>query len=307
LGRYHYAATPEELPELTISESDILRSDVLQEGEFEVAVFDRHPIIRSFFLTADDSPPSLSAYLSLNPKEQAEIALQVGPGDALLSVWGYGLGRVAAWSSDIGGEWAAAWRNYPDTSRFWGQVLGYTLPAPDLPTGLQLQTRIESDGTATLVAESFTSTGQPIDLAQTRAYLTLPGGEEREFVLGQVAPGRYERQVRLPGPGAYRFSVEQTQVDTELDRTASAGFVLPYAAEYTVPTEDSGEVLLRDIANKTGGEILSPGQPLPAATAAAAAAEPESPTDLWPWLLQAALILWPIEIAWRRWGRLRIQ
>jgi hypothetical protein len=36
--------------------------------------------------------------------------------------------------------------------------------------------------------------------------------------------------------------------------------------------------------------------------------EPENQNlELWFWLLLVALILWPLEIAWRRWGRLRIQ
>ena len=33
----------------------------------------------------------------------------------------------------------------------------------------------------------------------------------------------------------------------------------------------------------------------------------ENGHDLWPWLMIVALLLWPLEIGWRRWGRLRIQ
>jgi Ca-activated chloride channel family protein len=309
LGRYHFAASPEELPALTISESDILRSDVLQEGDFEVAVFDRHPIIRGFFRTGDENsePLPLGTYLALAPKEQAEIALQVGPDDALLSVWGYGLGRVAAWTSDIGAEWATDWRDWSEVGRFWGQVVGYTLPAPDLPTGLQLDTVLDQDGTTTLVAESFTTTGQPIDLARTQAALILPDSEERSFTLGQTAPGRYERQVLLPETGAYSYSVAQTQAGTELNRNAQSGFVQPYVAEYALPPAGAGDPLLRRLAELTGGEVLAPGD-LPATLRAALEVpEAEPPTELWPWLLLVALLLWPIEIALRRWGRLRIQ
>ncbi|GAB4449977.1 MAG: VWA domain-containing protein [Anaerolineae bacterium] len=310
LGRYHFAETPEELPALTISESDILRSNALQEGDFAAAVFERHPIIRGFFPAGDESqqPPGLSSYLAMTPRPQAETALQVGPGDPLLSVWGYGLGRVAVWSSDLGAEWARPWREWPEASRFWGQVVGYTLPAPDLPAGMQVEAQLGPDGAATLAVDSFTGVGQPIDLARTQAALTPPGGQASDFGLGQVAPGRYEREVRLPAPGAYRLAVNQTHPDNELNRNADIGFVLPYPAEYALPPEGSGQLLLAQLAAATGGELLRPGDSPPGSIAAQTETEPPRPaTELWPWLLQIALILWPVEIALRRWGRLRIQ
>jgi hypothetical protein len=244
----------------------------------------------------------------MTPKPQAETALQVGPGDPLLTVWGYGLGRVAAWSSDLGGEWARPWREWPEAGRFWGQVVGYTLPAPDLPAGMQLETLFAPDGSATLAVDSFTGVGQPIDLARTQAALTTPGEQANDFALGQVSPGRYEREVRLPAPGAYRLAITQTHPDNELNRSADIGFVLPYPAEFALPPEGSGTSLLQQLAAATGGAVLRSGDSPPGSIAAQPAPEPvQPPTELWPWLLQIALILWPLEIAVRRWGRLRIQ
>ncbi|MDX1524115.1 MAG: VWA domain-containing protein, partial [Anaerolineae bacterium] len=129
-GRYHFASEPSELPELTISESYILRSSVVDDfGDYVPSVFAPHPLLRglagqSTLLPNEDrfELPMLSGYIGLTPKPQAEIALQVGPGDPLLGVWGYGLGRVAAWGSDIGTEWGREWLTWPDASRFWGQV-----------------------------------------------------------------------------------------------------------------------------------------------------------------------------------------
>jgi len=50
------------------------------------------------------------------------------------------------------------------------------------------------------------------------------------------------------------------------------------------------------------------GQSWLAATSVSASDQTALPTvELWPWLLLAALALWPLEIAWRRWARLRFQ
>ena len=266
-GRYHFAAVPDELPALTIAESDILRSNAIQEGEFQPAISCAapHPArpIGNFSHSEGaqaDELPDLSGYLAQTPKPRAEVALQVGPGDPLLSVWGYGLGRVAAWTSDIGDEWATAWLGWPDASRFWGQVIGYTLPAPGLGL-LQLQAEVEPDGVVILTADGVTATGQTVDLARTEATLTTPGGREIPLTLRQVAPGRYQQRLRLPDPGAYQLSVTQTRAD-EPEETATSGFVMPYPAEYGLPFEGTGEPLLKQIANITGGRTFSLGEPL---------------------------------------------
>ncbi|MBN1991777.1 MAG: VWA domain-containing protein [Anaerolineae bacterium] len=311
LGRYHYAGTPDELPELTISESDILRSSAVQEGDYDPAAAAPHPILRDFLTPGVREAegieiPPLTGYIAMTPKPQAEIALQVGSGDPLLGVWGYGLGRVAAWSSDTGQEWTANWLSWPEVDRFWGQILDYSLPAPALGL-LQLKAEVESDGVATLTADGATFSGQTVDLASTQATLTTPGGREVSLALRQVEPGRYQQRVRLPDPGVYQLRVTQARPEGA-GETALIGFVVPYPAEYDLPAEDVGEPLLKQIAAATGGRVFSPENPLLPATSSAGEAEAiPQPVELWPWLLLVALILWPIEIAWRRWGRLRIQ
>jgi hypothetical protein len=166
---------------------------------------------------------------------------------------------------------------------------------------------LENDGTTTLVVDSLTATGQPVDLARTEATLMTPGGQELPVTLAQVAPGRYERELQLADPGAYRFSVTQTRSD-EGDITATTGFVQPYPAEYNLVPAGAGRTLLEQIAAVTGGQTFSLGQ-LSQAVTPVPGEEPEAddPVELWPWLLLAAVILWPLEIAWRRWSRLRIQ
>ncbi len=307
-GRYHFAAAPEQLPELTIAESDILRSNALQEGEFQPTVFAPHPILRGLptALTAEDRIPDLSGYLAMTPKPRAEIALQTGPGDPLLTVWGYGLGRVAAWAADIGQEWAANMNSWPAADRFWGQVIEYTLPGPELGL-LQLAAAVEADGVVTLTADGVTATGQTVDLAVTEATLTTPAGREVPVTLRQVAPGRYQQRLRLADAGAYPLQATQDRGD-EPAETAIAGLVWPYPAEYGLPEAGSGAALLRQIAAATGGRTFSLGQAWSEIAESPLTDQNSlSTVELWPWLLLAALVLWPLEIVWRRWARLRIE
>jgi Ca-activated chloride channel family protein len=309
LGRYHYAAVPEDIPDLTIAESAILSSNALQEGVFLPSVSMPHPLLRGLPAAgggADGALPELRGYVGLTVKPWAEMVLQVGPGDPLLSVWGYGLGRVAAWSSDTGKEWAPAWLSASDTSRFWGQLVGYLLPTPDLGL-LQLGADVAPDGVVTLSADGMTATGQTVDLARTRATLTTPSGLATQLNLVQTAPGRYQQRVQIREPGAYKMTATQARDDGS-EEVATVGFVVPYSAEYGLPAPREGEALLRGVAEKTGGRVLSVGELLLRNDARSTAEDTlAKPVELWPWLLLAALVLWPVEIAWRRWGRLRIR
>lgn len=307
-GRYHFAAAPEELPELTIAESDILRTDALQEGEFQPTVFAPHPILRGLPLdpAAEDRMPDLSGYIALTPKPRAEIALQTGPGDPLLSAWGYGLGRVAAWAADSGQEWATNLNNWSAADRFWGQVVEYTLPSPGLGL-LQLAATVEADGVLTLTADGVTAKGQTVDLAPTEATLTTPAGRQIPVTLRQVAPGQYQQRLQLADTGVYPVQVTQERGD-EPAETVITGLVWPYPVEYGLPEPGAGAPLLEQIAAATGGRTFSLGQSGSEIAGESSAGQTSlPPVELWPWLLLAALVLWPLEIVWRRWARLRIQ
>lgn len=319
-GRYHYATVPDELPALTVSESDILRSNSLQEARpdqpYQATVYAPHPMIRGLFMGSvaqqQEATPPLFGYLALTPKPLAEVALQIGPGDPLLTVWGYGLGRAAVWTSDSGQAWTDGWLAWPEASRFWGQLLGYTLPAPDLGL-LQLETSVEHNGAITMMANAVDASGQTVDLARTQATLRFPNGQQTDLRLFQVAPGEYRQSVKLPEGEAYQLHVSQSRSASEeypeaWQAEASTGFAVPYPSEYNLPTAGTGETLLREIAATTGGQPFRLGDVLDfQAAAIAPPVEQPDPLELWPYLLAAAIALWPLEIAWRRWGRMRIQ
>jgi hypothetical protein len=83
-------------------------------------------------------------------------------------------------------------------------------------------------------------------------------------------------------------------------RVARAGYVQAPSAEY-LPNQ-GGAALLARISAATGGQALSGAAPaiVPAPTPAG------DLRTLWPWLLLAAALLWPLEIAMRRgWLRRR--
>jgi Ca-activated chloride channel homolog len=295
-GRYHFASTPSDIPRLTLLESEILRSEPQVEGEFRANLVTPHPTLRGF---AANQLPALQGYVATSIKPEAELVLNSPENDPVLAAWQYGLGRAVAWTPGAEAPWAANWSNWPEYGRFWANLIRYTLPEPDSGP-LQIRVTRRADVT-TIQADVVGPGGEPLDLADVTVSMKLPDGSERGVDLRQIAPGRYTQDVTLPTEGAYGLAVRA--VKGELVRTGQIGYVLGYPREY-IPAAGlrdgalRGEPLMDAIraASRPGGDS---GQPL------GGIPDASDGQSIWPWLLAAAALLWPVEVAIRR-GWLRV-
>jgi uncharacterized membrane protein len=293
-GRYHFAAAPDDIPRLTLLESEIARTEPQVEGDFRADLQTPHPALRDF---APNQIPRLAGYVATTLKPAAELVLRSPEHDPVLAVWQYGLGRAVAWTPSIDAPWAESWPSWPEYGKFWAQIIRYTLPEPDSGP---LQVRITPRGepavglgvaAVTISADALAPSGEPLDLADTEVTITLPDGAARRIPLRQTAPGHYTEEVALPIDGPYAIEVRQSKGGTE--RTTSAGYVQRPSAEY-LPAQGGAELLAR-ISQATGGRALTDLSAIGPANV-----EQRSETGLWLWLLLAAALLWPVEIAVRR-------
>ena len=231
--------------------------------------------------------PLLLGFNTSKLKPGAELLLSTEKGDPLLAEWRYGLGKVAAFTSDAKARWAAEWLNWPGYGKFWGQIARMLVRPPER-NDLSVQIR-EGDRSLIVDAEAVTPEGtfrNGLDVtfslaAQGAAPVTVPGE--------QIAPGRYRATLEKPETGGAVVAVSD-----EAGRPVSQAWTPDYPAEFQVMKD--GIPLLKELSALTGGrfdvkpdEVLRPGLH-PAATR----------NELTPWLLVAALLLWPVDIWLRR-------
>ncbi|MEI7642912.1 MAG: glutamine amidotransferase [Chloroflexales bacterium] len=295
-GRYYYAGKPEDIPRLTLLESQIARADPVVEQPLRASLAEAHPIMRDF---APADLPELGGYVAVTARDSADVVLRSPEGDPLLAAWQYGLGRSVAWLPGVGAPWASQWPAWPGYDRFWAQLVRYTLPEPDSGP---IQVRLDQQpGGARITVEARLPGGDPLNLATVNTQITLPDGTQRNFNVRQTAPGRYTQDLSLPASGAYVASVVLLQPDGQRQQR-DVGYVQPAAAEYLPRADDEaaqGSTLLKAIASATGGALLKD-LPAPPANLPAPPANATPNIDLWPWLLGLALSLWVLEIAVRR-------
>lgn len=320
-GRYYYADKPEDIPRLTIQESEIARADPIVEGNVPLDIAEPHPVLHGIDTTGI---PSLNGYVAVTRRDGADVVVQTpgaepGQQDPLLATWQYGLGRVVAWTPSLGDPWASAWESWGERGAFWTQVIRYTLPRPDSGP-LQIELEPQPDGVR-LAVDAFDPNGNPL-LADAVARVTLPDGTRQEFALHQSAPGRYSQDLLLSSDGAYHMEVLLMRDGRQY--YAEKGYVHAVPAEYNPyqeydpgrqgdETSLQGTALLERIAARTGGEVLKTDElTIHSDEDADGGAAGDSffssqfallRTSIWPWLMSVALLLWLVEIAFRKKGK----
>jgi uncharacterized membrane protein/Mg-chelatase subunit ChlD len=235
--------------------------------------------------------PPLFGYNGTSPKNTARIDLATPRGDPLLATWQYGLGRAAAWTSDLKAQWAVDWVAWDGYARFVSQLVAYLLPLPQAE-GFQAQARLQ-DGVAIIALEALDQDGYPVNFLDVVANLVDPDLSTHELRLSQVGAGTYQASIDLTKPGAYLVNVGAYDREQPLSQQ-TFGLVIPYSPEYRHIAADLP--FLQQLARITGGgQLIEPAaafiKNLPAADIA---------REIWRPLLIIVALLFPIDIAIRR-------
>ena len=195
--------------------------------------------------------PPLRGYVLTTPKPRSEVVLrspEKEETDPVLATWRYGVGRAAAFTSDLSVNWAAAWVEWDRYDAFVKQLM-IDISRVEEKSDLQLRTFAEGDSGVVSV-EDF---NPKESFLEVQARVTGPQQRSENVVLKQVAPGRYQAEFPLWGMG--RYEVAAAAAGDGRNERATDGFAVPYSPEYlrfrsSMPT-------LELIAERTGGRMLT--------------------------------------------------
>ncbi len=291
-GNFYKVEDVEQIPLIFAQETVLASRSYIVEETFRPRVTGSSAIMDGIGAT-----PPLRGYVATTPKVAAQRILS-GPepySDPILASWQYGLGRVAAWTSDASARWANEWAQWEDFSRFWGQVVAWSINAG---ASHNLETRILLENEkARIVVDARADDGRFLDGLQLNGALLNPAGGSVRIGLQQTAPGRYEASFEPQNEGAYFLTIsgEAQLAGGATSLTDLNGWVMSYSPEYVPRPHD--ERALAEIAEITAGQNLAD---RPADVFAHNLGERQAATDIWQRLVLLALILLPLDIAVRR-------
>lgn len=265
-GRYYEALDVGTLPRIFAGEAlTATRSLVRRDpGAPQVGT---HPL-----LTGVGAPPGPDAFVATTLKDDAEALWSYGPEETLLSVRRQGLGRTAAFTSDLN-AWAGPLGAWPELPGLLADVIRWLAARPDR---FAAQVDVGPDGAARLIVDAVEE-GRFMDGLDLVA---RSGGEA--LALQAVGPGRYE--VELPAV----LAGEPVVVAEGSEVVARTRFV----AQDPEFRDAAGAAALEQLAAASGGRVVT-----------SSAWRPEGapePRSLASWFVAAALAALLAELAWRR-------
>ena len=123
-GRYYYSDISSDIPRIFAQEVFLGGDSYIQNGTFGLSVRSGHELTANLFA---EGWPELYGYVSATPKTASSpIIFSAEKDDPILTVWQYGLGRTAAWNSDVTGEWSGAFAGKDDYVQLWKRIVDYS-------------------------------------------------------------------------------------------------------------------------------------------------------------------------------------
>jgi len=287
-GRYYFADDPSVLPRIFIKEAKTLRRSMIQNKVFTPKVEFPSAVLKGI-----DALPSLRGYVLTTPKSRAEVALR-GPDkdqmDPVLATWRFGLGKTAAFTSDLSTNWGANWVQWKHYNAFVRQLI---TDISRVETRSQLRLRTFAEGSrGVMIVEDY---APKYGFLELRAQVRGPRQRQETVSLKQVGPRRYQAEFDLWGRG--RYQIVAAGVGAGRSEQVAGGFVVPYSPEYL--RFRSTPAVLREVADRTGGRILSGDEK--AADIFPAEREPRrSSRPIFDWFLLALACLIPLDVGVRR-------
>ncbi|WP_459661969.1 VWA domain-containing protein [Novosphingobium sp. 11B] len=272
-GRYYAVADPFSLVEIDLKQPQDKPSPAWREGSFALAAPGGAAKWQGVKMTG---LPALDGYVTVARRSGADVLLQTGSGDPLLTSWQYGNGRITALMTTPVGEGTRSWSAWGGYGEWLAKLV--TRTADQNAAGV-LTLRRGGDRLNVVLRTPVAPATMP-----TARLAEHEGVPSRPIALEEMAPGIFAGSIALDQdvPALVDAKVGAATIRA-VDRGRAAG--------------DAAERLpLDELARLTGGDA-SGTAPAPHWTKGSEIAA----TDLSRWFALFALVLYLCEVVCRRW------
>lgn len=226
-GRYFHTDIGTDIPRIFAQEVFLSVRSYLVNREFIPIAAGNHeildPVIR-------EGLPAMYGYIASTKKEYAQALLLSDDKEPVLTVWQYGLGRTAAFNSDVENIWTRDFAGWAGYGELWKNVIDYTVRDTN---GAGKNVRVEERGG---VAEIIYETDEYHGNTSVSAVYTYEDGSSGELTLTPKSPGVYTGEFQAEQTGVYSVHVRQEE-DGEVTGSRNTAYVMQYSKEYRF-TED---------------------------------------------------------------------
>lgn len=289
-GRSYYTVNAENIPRIFVGETRIASKKVIIEKNMAAIATMEDEMTAGIPL--DNLPPVLGQVITF-PKPTARILMETEEGP-LLAAWQYGLGRSAAFTSDLSTRWGRHWVAWDSFPKFAAQMVKWVSAKETNRRYRKTITR--KSGQAFFSVDVADEKDRFINNLDLQLKVIFPSKADVTIALDQTAPGRYSGKFNAREIGPYYLNLFSSEKNDKA-RPEIYGYSIPYTDEFT--TIRPNMKLLKKLASITQGRILNPEED-PSHLFKADKKTTEYGRKLWPYLTLAVLLLLILDVAARK-------
>ena len=282
-GRAYIVTDASRVPQIFQDESELATGITLRESPFVPVVRKNVQLLRGIDFKA---APRLLGYVATKPKDESHVLLESNRKEPVLARWQFGLGKTAAFTSDLKNRWAADWLRWNGYSKFWSQLVRETMRNRD---NSELDLHVVQDGyRARITVEAIDKDGRFRNSLDAQLRVVTPDQSISDVAVRQTGPGFYEADFALTSKGAYIFRL--------IGESGAVSRTLAYSYPEEFHFYPTNTAPLRAISEATNGKF----QPAPEDIFRRDGQTTRVPLRLWPIFASLALFLYFGDVYLRR-------
>lgn len=288
-GKYYVVKSAKSLPRIFQREARRVSKPLIVERELQPEVIAGHEIVDNLGRT-----PPITGFVMTSIKKNPLVEVQMRspyPTDSdnatLLATWTYGVGRVAALTTDSGARWSSNWTSWEEYDRFFGQLVRWAIRPNEDSGQFSVSTQLD-DGKVRVVVDVIEA---PEGIAnEFTGNMLNPLLRSQPLELRRTSPTRFETEFPVDIAGSYFMTLRPNPQSMPL----RIGVNVPYSSEYRyLPANDP---LLNQLVDSGEGKTSGYLHPDPLTTDSIPrlvqhdafrrdTAPSYTSRQVWPWLL----------------------
>ncbi len=248
-GNYYEVANANALPRIYQKEARRVARSLVFERDTGFKPNIRYP--HEILTGIKDPLPPITGYVLTHKKDSPLVELAItaplpaGEGDnTILASWTYGLGRTVVFTTDCGKRWATSWTNWENYTKFFSQMVRWTM-RPTGDTGkFSLATDVR-DGKVRVTVTALDKNDEFLNFLDLSGSVVNPNNEAGGLKMEQTAPGRYVGEFDSKAAGSYFLMLSPGKGMAPI----RAGVNVSYSAEFM--DREPNESLLKSLSQLT--------------------------------------------------------
>ncbi|MBF0501093.1 MAG: VWA domain-containing protein [Candidatus Riflebacteria bacterium] len=285
-GVFYQSLDFADLPNLFRKEFKRISGPPTIEEQFTPLLSNSGPITRG--IKQAEIPPLMGLVIT-QLKPSGEMVMANPRGDPVIARWRYGLGRSVAFTPDLLPNWSRNWASWNGL----GKLLRQTVK--DLSEGARESAALKVVQKGMDIHLTVDPGSEP-ETDFNGLEVTWASSMREHWPMTQASDGCYEASLAASAPGVFPLKLLSKRDSSQVQ----SDYFLPVNESREFEPGKTNQALLRNIAEKTGGEVLDSLAGFAGGGNLRGGGEAVLYVSLWPWIALAALLLYIIDIFLRK-------